>query len=78
MSNEPEMVTVRIVAFERVEYDQEVDMTRADFEKYSAMLDAHDILAPGRIMDFYIDRLDPIDSWRQEVEVFGLATDEIE
>ena len=78
MSNEPEMVTVRIVAFERVEYDQEVEMPRADFEKYNAMLDAGDILAPERIMDTYIDRLDPIDSWRQEVEVFALATDEIE
>lgn len=78
MSNEPEMVTVRIVAFERVEYDQEVEMTRADFEKYSALLDEDESAATEKIMDCYIDRTEVLDSGRQEVETFELATDDAE
>lgn len=73
MSNEPEMVTVRIHATERVHYEKEVQMPRAEFERLDSELDdaGVDEEPAERIIDRYINRsADWLDYGDYEIDTF--------
>lgn len=68
-----EKITVTIVAYERVEYRQQVEMTRADYMKWKARFedeDADEEEIASQIMDRFIERTDVCDDDDHEVWSF--------
>jgi hypothetical protein len=76
-----EYVKVNIQAEERVQYNQDIEIKREDFDRLNAMLDSddrHERKKAEKMIGEYIDRRDVFGSFEFELDDFIVVEDDKE